>query len=174
MGWYKSYIQENFVFFGPFPFSPSLSPTPAPSPSCPFYLEIWPEMTGPRKGTGPSGESIYRPAEPIPLPRAFRVGDRETESVCWWMMLAQRSYGVRAEVFLLDSFSFFHMSVEVTRWSTTPSSSSCSVERGGRQGTERRKESQVSLLWFRLYGQVTGFLGLKAWEVAHYSFHFVL
>lgn len=43
-----------------------------------------------------------------------------------------------------------------------------------KQGTERRKESQVSLFWFRLYGQVTRFLGLKAWEVAHYSFHFVL
>lgn len=62
--------------------------------------------------------------------------------------MAQRSYGVRAEVFLLDSFSFFHMSVEVTRWSTTPSSSSCSVERGGRAETRHRKKEGVPGLSF--------------------------
>ena len=49
--WYKSYIQKNFVLFGPPPFPPSLSLTPDPSRICLFYSEIKPEMIGLRTDT---------------------------------------------------------------------------------------------------------------------------
>lgn len=64
--WYKSYIQKNFVLFGPPSFPPSLSLTPDPSRSCLFYSEIKPEVIGLRTDTWPNGETINRPAEQPP------------------------------------------------------------------------------------------------------------
>lgn len=93
--WCKSSIQENLLYLVHFP---SLPLSSNPSCSCFFYSAIWPETFGPGTDTSPNGESIYRPAEPILLPRAFTFGDRETESACWWMVIDRRSYGVRAGV----------------------------------------------------------------------------
>lgn len=167
VGWYKSYIQENFVLFALLPFPSFLSPTPAPSPSCLFYSETGPEMTGPRTDTWPKGEPIYRPAEPILLPRAFTYGDRETESACWWMVMAQRSYGVRAGVNLCASLS--HMVINQQkqeqllgggRWE-----SRAKAQRGGGRSPTSLFPGSDS------YGQITLVSYFWRPEVAYCSFY---
>lgn len=92
----QEFHSREFALFGPLPSSSLSLPTPPAAAS--FTQRSGLRRLDQGQTPSPNGESIYRPAEPILLPRAFTFGDRETESACWWMVIDWRSYGVRAGV----------------------------------------------------------------------------